>query len=285
MVNFAELMDVMDLRVLGPRSFEGRTPAGRTRPVFGGQFLAQALLAAGRTVETGRSPHSLHAYFLRPGDQDVPIRYDVEAIRDGRGFSHRAVIASQGGKEVFRQIQSFAAPRDAPDYQVPAPVDDVDPTTFPSYLQWCADSSDNPGHDATSEPQPVEIHFEDAPPPKPGSIVTGPIRLWMRLSERVPSEDPVLHAALLAWLSDKSIGDLTVLVLGHCWTDLGANTSSLDHAMWFHRPARADQWLLFTQECPTAAGLRGLARGDFFTNDGRLVASAAQEALITLPDH
>lgn len=274
----------MDLRPLGPTSFEGCTPRGRVRPVFGGQFLAQALLAAGRTVPDGRLPHSLHGYFLRPGDQNTPIRYDVESMRDGRNFNHRCVVASQNGKEVFRQLQSFVARRDAPAYQMPREVTSADPATFVDYMKWCAASSDNAAHDAIAEPQPIEIRFENAPTPSAGSVVIGPQRLWMRLSEPVPSDDPLLHAGLLAWMSDKTIGDFSILPLGHCWTDEGANTSSLDHAMWFHRSFRADEWLLFDQECQSTASMRGLVRGDFVTQDSRLVSSCAQEALVTLPN-
>jgi acyl-CoA thioesterase-2 len=288
-VDLAELLDVLDLRALDGERFEGRSPTGRARAVFGGQFLAQGLLAAGRTVPASRPPHSLHAYFLRSGDPAVPIVYDVEPMRDGRSFSHRQVRATQKGRDVFRLVASFqeASPLQPgprrPEHDDPFPVSGVDPETLPRYEAWALDGTDNPGHDVYTERSPVDIRYEEPPPAAFGQVVRGRQRLWVRLGGDVPGEDPLLHAALLAWMSDKSIADFSTLAHGHRWTDLGANSLSLDHAMWFVRPARADGWLLFEQEAATSVAGRALTRGDMATPQGVRVAAVNQEVLFTLP--
>jgi acyl-CoA thioesterase II len=282
----------LDVTPVGGGAFEGRSPQARSRPVFGGQFLAQALVAAGRTVEAGRVPHSLHAYFLRSGPPYVPICYEVEAVRDGRGFSHREVVARQESKEVFRLACSFQVPAPGLDHDGPAPGVDVgvlggaggagtvDPASFPGYVDWARASTDNQDHEWFTEEPPLDIRFEGAPPPADRTPMVGPWRLWMRMRERVPSDDPVLHAALLAWMSDKTVSDVTLFPHGRRWTDAGSDVLSLDHAMWFLRPSRADEWALFLHEAPFTGGGRGLARGDLFSLGGGRVASVVQEALV-----
>jgi acyl-CoA thioesterase-2 len=295
-MDLGELLDVLDLRPLngaaaaGARRYEGRSPHGRARAVFGGQFLAQALLAAGRSVPAGRPPHSLHAYFLRSGDPAVPILYDVEPLRDGRSFSHRQVRATQDGRDVLRLVASFqerppgSHRSSRAEHDDPVPVSGVDPSTLARYEAWALAGTDNPDHDVYTEPSPVDIRYEDPQPAGFGQVVRGGQRLWMRLAGNVPGEDPLLHAALLAWMSDKTIADFSTLAHGHRWTDVGANSLSLDHAMWFVRPARADRWVLFAQEAATSTAGRALTRGDMATPEGTRVAVVNQEVLLTLPD-
>jgi acyl-CoA thioesterase-2 len=297
-VELTDLLDVLDLEPTGADGdgdgeeggvFIGRTPASRTRSIFGGQFLAQALLAAGATVEAERPPHSLHGYFLRAGDPTVPIRYRVGRLRDGRSFSHRQVDASQDGRDVFRLLASFQRPVEGPDHDeavagaTDAAEEPDDPSLDVDYHAWEAAGTDNPTHDALTAPGPVAIRFRGAPPPEWGQVVRGPQCLWARIVGDVPSDSPLLHAALLAWLSDKTIADFATLAHGRRWVDSGTDSISLDHAMWFLRPARADRWLRFVQESPSSTGGRGLTRGDFVDARGRRVASAVQETLITIP--
>lgn len=255
---------------------------------MGAQFLAQGLLAAGRTVPEGRPPHSLHAYFVRAGDPATPIRYEVEEVRDGRSFSHRQVRASQGGRDVFRLLASFQVPvagaeHDDPPAGGPEGPVEVEPEALANYERWGEAGSDNPGHAWYSEMGPVDIRIEDPPPPQVGQVVRGEQRLWIRLLGTVGSDDPLLHAALLAWLSDKTIADFATLAHGRRWTDHGADSVSLDHAMWFLQRARADQWLLYRQGSPSTGGGRGLTRGELVMPDGVRVVSIMQEVLLTLP--
>ncbi len=265
--------------------FIGRSPADRDRPVYGGQLLAQALMSAGATVEPGRAPHSLHAYFVRSGSAHTPIDYRVERIRDGRSFSHRSVVAFQSGREIFRQMLSFQVPTIGLGYQEPTSVEPgLDPSTFMHYRDWVRDLSDNQDHPWFGEELPVDLRYQDAPAPRPRSPITGVQRIWMRLLGQVPTDDPVLHAALLAWMSDKTISDITMYPHAHSWTDAGFDILSLDHTMYFYEPSRADEWTLFTHEAPATRGGRGLARGDMISLDGRRVGALVQEALLVTPD-
>jgi len=270
-------------------SFIGHSPPDRDRQVYGGQFLAQALMAAAATVEPGRAPHSLHAYFLRTGAARTPIEYRVERIRDGRTASHRAVVATQGDREVFRQLMSFQIDRPGLSHPPPQPMPETDPSTFPSYREWVADLSDNDDHSWFAENLPIDLRLENPPPTRPRGPMNAELRVWMRIAEPVDGQtdanaEEILHAGLLAWLSDKTISDVVLYPHGRSWTDAGADILSLDHAMWFHEPARADQWLLLTHEPVSTRRGRGLARGDYLSADGIVVASIAQEAYIILPE-
>lgn len=283
-MDLTELLTVLTVEAQGGDVFVGHSPADRQRPVYGGQFLAQALLAAGATVEPGRRPHSLHAYFVRSGPPRTPIRYEVNRVRDGRSFSHREVVATQDGKEVFRQIQSFQVPTEGLAHTEPFPVTPgFDPATVIGYRQWVKEASANGEHPWFAEQLPLDLRFEGAPPPQPRAPLGGVLRIWMRITERVPSDDPILHAALLAWMSDKSIGDVVLYPHARSWTDEGHDVVSLDHAMWFYEPSRADEWTLITHESPATNGGRGLARGDLVTLGGRRVGAVAQEALLVTP--
>lgn len=290
-----DIDDLVDLLLVEPRGddrFVGRSPADRDRQVYGGQFLAQALMAAVATVDADRAPHSLHAYFLRTGVAHTPIDYAVERIRDGRTASHRAVVASQDGREVFRQLSSFQVHRPGLAHPPARPVPgDVDPASFPSYRDWVAELSDSDHHSWFSEDLPIELRLEDPPPARPRGPMAADLRVWMRLTGPVTAATGVtgqgrhgLHDALLAWMSDKTISDVVLYPHGRSWTDHGSDILSLDHAMWFHEPVTTDRWLLLTHEPVATRRGRGLARGDFLTTDGTLVASVAQEAFIVLPD-
>jgi acyl-CoA thioesterase-2 len=296
-MDLAELLDILAVRPvadLAPADgaatsasrsvFEGRSPVGRSRSVFGGQFLGQALMAAGATVDADRPPHSLHAYFVRSGDPAIPIRYDVDRIRDGRSFSHRQVVASQDDREVFRMLASFHRVGEGPSHDDRTPLRDVDPATFVVYEDWAETGTDNPDHDVYTEPGPIELRYEDPPPTGPGQRVRGPQRIWARVAGPVADDRPLLHAALLAWLSDKTIADFSTLAHGRRWTDHGTDSVSLDHALWFLRPLRADDWLLYRQGAPSSDGGRAFTRGEFINRAGTRVATVAQEVLITVPD-
>lgn len=285
------LLDILTLRPLGEGPdtdrFEAISQADRPRNIFGGQLLAQALLAAGATVPAGRLPHSIHASFVRGGDTARPLRYDVERIRDGRSFSHRQVTVHQHDRELFRAIVSLHDAAPGPGYEagdlashdVATPVD---PAGLPSYVTWAASGTDNPEHDFYRNPAPVELRYEDAPPEGHGVVVQGPQHLWTRVPGDLP-DGQLLHIALVAWISDLTAADFTTLVHGRRWTDHDADSVSLDHAMWFLRPVRVDDWLRFTNECTSTGGGRGLTEGSFRTADGQLVARLVQEVVLTAP--
>ncbi|MEL6984915.1 MAG: acyl-CoA thioesterase domain-containing protein [Actinomycetota bacterium] len=282
-----ELIDLLTVEPAGPDRFIGHSPADRDRQVYGGQFLAQALLAAAATVDADRPPHSLHAYFLRTGAAHTPIEYRVERIRDGRTASHRAVIATQDGREVFRQLVSFQIERPGLTYPPPRPGPAGDPADMMSYRQWVADLSDSDAHPWFAENLPIDLRLDDPPPTEPRAPMDAALRVWMRVSDpggTIDTIDDAMGAAMLAWLSDKTISDVVLYPHGRSWTDAGSDILSLDHAMWFHEPVRLDQWLLLTHEPVATRRGRGLARGDFLTSGGQLVASVAQEAYIVLPD-
>ncbi len=286
-MDLTELLDVLTVEP-DPEGaadvFVGHSPANRDRPVYGGQFLAQALRAAGATVEPDRRPHSLHAYFVRSGAAKTPIRYEVTRVRDGRSFSHRSVVATQDGREVFRQIQSFQVPTEGLAHTEPFPIaPGFDPAAEIGYRAWVREASTHHDHPWFGEEMPLDLRFEAAPPAQPRTPLGGVLRIWMRITETVPSDDPTLHAALLAWMSDKTISDVVLYPHARSWTDVGHDILSLDHAMWFYEPARADQWVLFTHETPATTGGRGLARGDLVTLGGHRVGAVAQEALLVTP--
>lgn len=284
-MDLSRLLRVIEVDQVDDDAFVGHSPQERSRAVYGGQFLAQALMAASATVEAGRVPHSLHAYFVRSGAALQPIDYRVERIRDGRSFSHRSVVASQDGREVFRQVQSFQVPADGLRHQEPIDIEqDVDPSTMTPYRDWVREYSDNQDHEWFAEHLPVDIRFQDAPLPESRAPFGGIVRIWMKLLGEVPTSEPTTHAALLAWMSDKTISDMTMYPHGRTWTDTGYDILSLDHAMHFFEPSRADRWTLLTHETPATGGGRGLARGDLVTLDGRRVGSVVQEALLVTPD-
>jgi acyl-CoA thioesterase II len=265
------------------RVFEGRSqkmPHGR---VFGGQVLAQCVMAAGITVrdvsaDDARPIHSLHGYFMRPGDDTLPIRFAVEEMRDGNSFSTRRVHAVQKGAPIMSMVCSFQERAGGLDHQDSAPQ-----VPAPEDLRSLADEFrgvDHPGARHIAESRPIELRpvegnlFLDA-----GAAQVATNHVWMRAVERLP-DDPLLHAAVLAYASDYSLLEPVLRRHGLVWTDPRLRVASLDHSMWFHRDARADDWVLYAQESPSAISGRGLAIGSMFSRAGLLVATTAQEGMI-----
>ena len=275
-----DLLQVLKLEQIDVDLFRGQSRKLAGGRVFGGQVLGQALAAAYATIE-GREVHSMHAYFLRAGDPENPIVYEVDRSRDGRGFSSRRVVAIQHGEQIFHMSASFQTPEAAIDRQADMP-DVPPPESVPDMATAIAEAK----RKAPDRPAPFRIHehpfeFRPAELPDPlGEVPREPrVKVWIRLVERVP-DDPVLHQCLLAYTSD-------YFLLGAASLDMRMSSdreqlqmASIDHAMWFHRPARPDEWLLYVLDSPTASGARGFARGSLFTRDGRLVASTAQEGLV-----
>jgi len=282
----AQVLAVLDVQP-DPEAREGsdqflgtsyRPPWGR---IFGGQVLAQSLVAATRTVDVSRPVHSLHAYFLRAGDPAVPITFDVERLRDGRSFSARRTQAIQRGKPILSMISSFQEPSDGLDHQVEMP-DVPGPDELPT-LEDHFGHLDVPAIKQTLLSRPVDMRHVDGPLYlNPGREKVGHQAIWFRAAAPMP-DDPLLHTALLAYASDYSLLESVVRRHGLSWGNAGMKTASLDHAMWFHRWARADEWLLYAQESPSASGARGMGMGRIFTADGKLVASTAQEGMMRLP--
>jgi acyl-CoA thioesterase-2 len=275
------LVSVLDLEELEVNVFRGRSPQENRQRVFGGQVAGQALVAAGRTVEHG-TVHSLHAYFLRPGDPEKPILYQVDRIRDGRSFTTRRVVATQHGHAIFHLSASFQSDEPGPEHQMDMP-DAPDPETLPSFEERMGDalSELSPAMQQwLTRDRPIETRAVAwANPFKP---TTRPPRqlVWIRASGRLPDEPLLLHQCVVAYASDLTLLDTAALPHAIAWGDPGHMMASLDHAMWFHRAFRADEWLLYTQESPTAQGARGFTMGHLFRRDGTLAASVAQEGLI-----
>ena len=276
-----ELLQLLDLETIDVNLFRGIQPDTMLQRVFGGQVAAQALVAGARTVEAPRVVHSLHSYFLRPGDPAVPIVYDVERIRDGRSFSTRRVVARQHGREIFYMTLSSQVPEDGFEHQDRMP-DVPTPQEAPELgallrqvrgeqatawleewasleLRWIGDSRQ--GGLPKSDEQPAQV------------------RLWVRTSGKL-DDDPVVHQAAFTYLSDLTLLGSALVPHG---VDVGSprvQSASLDHTISFHRPFRADEWLLYDQASPSASGARGLGIGRVFREDGTLVATVAQEGLI-----
>ena len=261
-----------------------KQPHGR---VFGGQVLAQGVVASGRTVRSveggaDRRLHSIHAYFMRPGDDTQPITFSVERMRDGRSFSTRRVHAIQHGKPILSMSASFQTPDHGMDHQDPMP-DAPDPMSVPSLAEVFADV-DHPGARHLSQDRAIELrHVEGNLFVAPATERVADQRVWMRAIGELP-EDPLVHEAVMAYASDYSLLESILRRHGKGWRTPGLRAASLDHAMWFHRPARADEWLLYAQHSPSAQGGRGLGIGRMFTADGTLVATVAQEGMLRIPD-
>lgn len=272
-----ELVDLLDLERLEDDLFRGRSPDVSLQRVFGGQVAGQALVAAGRTVTEDRPVNSLHAYFLRGGDPAVPIVYSVERLRDGHSFSARRVVAIQHGTPIFHLTASFAIPGDGLEHQGAMP-DVPDPESLPSMAQLVADAGKEVGT-FLRLPRPIDIRYVDAPPWQVADRGEQPARqrVWMRADGRLP-DDPLLHVCALTYASDMTL--LSTVLIGHGLTFDDVRASSLDHAMWFQRPFRADEWFLYDMDSPSAAGARGLARGRIWSADGRHVVSVVQEGLL-----
>jgi acyl-CoA thioesterase II len=277
-----QLLDTLDLEQLEQNLFRGRSPQNGWQRVYGGQVVGQALVAAARTVEAKeRLPHSLHAYFLRPGDPKVPIIYEVDRIRDGGSFATRRVMAIQHGHPMFSMGVSFHKEEPGFDHQIAMP-DVPAPEDLPSEEELKAKLLPN-------LPEVMRAYWERERP-----IELRPVNLkryispekgdpkqylWIRASGPLP-DDFRLHQCVLAYASDFSLLDTALIAHGRLMFDPRIQMASLDHAVWFHRRFRADEWLLYAQDSPSGQGARGFCRGSIFARDGRLVASVAQEGLI-----
>jgi len=274
------LLDVLDMKSVGDGEFVGSSPKVGPQRVFGGQVAAQALVAAGRTVDPERRVNSLHGYFVRPGDPSELIRYSVENIRDGRSFSVRRSVAYQHGKPIFFMSASFHVGEEGLEHQAPAPPDVPPPDEVPTMADRLARYPERLGIWQVI-PRPIDVRYIGEPGwVRPGDRPADPYqRVWMRVDGRLP-DDPLLHAVLATYASDLTLLDAVLSVHGAVWGPGGFVGASLDHAMWFHWPFRADEWFLYDSWSPNASGGRGLAAGRMFTPDGRHVASAVQEGLL-----
>jgi acyl-CoA thioesterase-2 len=276
-----DLLDVLDLEQLELNLFRGRSPDEQRQRVFGGQVAGQALVAAGRTVDhdgdgrPDRSVHSLHAYFLRPGDPSIPIIYDVDRIRDGRTFTTRRVVAIQHGRAIFNLAASFHVFEEGAEHQDPMP-DAPPPESLPTVQEMIERHTGGAGPEWDPG---IEQRYCDPDSwwdttPRPPDLL-----VWLQAAGRLP-DDPMLHCCVAAYASDLMLLDTPLLPHGLSWMRQQVFGASLDHAMWFHRPFRADEWFLYAQHSPSASGARGLAQGSMFTRDGRLAVTVMQEGLI-----
>ena len=280
MTALADLVDLLDLEAIEVNLFRGVSPDENRQRVFGGQVAGQALVAATRTVDPSRHVHSLHAYFLRPGDPTVPILYEVDRIRDGKSFTTRRVVAIQHGKAIFNLQASFHVLEPGPSYQVTMPAGMPDPETLPDFKTRMAPYKEQMG-DWYDRPRPIDLRHIDGDPFSRQGNPSEQQRVWMRADGRLP-DDPTLHACIVTYASDMTLLDTTVMPLGMSWDTPGMQMASLDHAMWFHRPFRADDWLLYDQHPISTGGGRGLAGGAIYTSDGVLAVSVVQEGLVRL---
>ena len=280
-----EVLELLDLEQVEVNIFRGNSPKDRWQRVFGGQVLGQALVAASRTVEQ-RVCHSLHAYFIRPGDPKIPILYEVDRSRDGKSFTTRRVVAIQHGEQIFNMAASFQVPEAGLEHQF-----DMPKVVGPENLE---PEEQHRARLAHQLPEAIREHFT-----KPGPIDIRPIDedddllnpkklppyqdVWIKAKGTMP-DDLALHQCVLAYASDMTLLDTCLIPHGISWFSGRLQSASIDHAMWFHHAFRMDDWLLYSHDSPSAAGARGFNRGTIFTRDGKLVASVAQEGLIRLRD-
>lgn len=278
-----ELLSILNLEKLEHNLYRGRSPQVQWQRVFGGQTIAQALVAAQRTVEPDRHVHSLHGYFMRPGDITVPIIYEVDRIRDGGSFTTRRVVAIQHGHAIFSLEASFQVEETGLEYQMPMPLDVPPPEELKSQRELLQEATHVPEQIRLfwAKERPLELrpvyaeHYSsrDKLPPLQ--------KVWIRLTGPVPN-DRALRCAVLAYLSDMTLLDTATFAHGRGIFDPDIQAASLDHAMWFHREHPLDGWLLYTQDSPSTSGSRGFTRGALYAQDGTLIASVAQEGLIRL---
>jgi acyl-CoA thioesterase-2 len=277
-----DLLGILDLEPLEVNLFRGRSPQAGWQRVFGGQVIGQALVAACRTVD-GRPPHSMHAYFLLAGDPKVPIIYDVDRIRDGKSFTTRRVVAIQHGQAIFTMAVSFHRDEEGLTHQAKMP-EVPKPEDLPS-------EADVRAGVLPMMPDPVRRYYERERPIELRPVEFGrylgkksedaKFHLWIRTTGKLP-DDPAIHQCVLAYASDMTLLDTALVPHGRTLFEKEFMAASLDHALWFHRPFRADDWLLYAQDSPNLGGARGFSRGLIFSRDGTLVASVAQEGLIRI---
>jgi len=279
-----DLLELLDLEPIEVNLFRGRSPQESWQRVFGGQVIGQALVAATRTVEK-RIAHSLHAYFIRPGDPKIPILYEVDRARDGRSFTTRRVVAIQHGRPIFNMSVSFQVHEQGLDHQFPMP-DVPMPEELETEQQLREKAADRlPAELAKrfARPRPIElrpVNPRDFLDPEAGE----PLQyVWVKAIADLP-DDIGLHQCVLAYATDMTLLDTCMVPHAISWASGKLQSASLDHAIWFHRPFRADEWLLYAQDSPSAFGARGFNRGALYTRSGVLVASVAQEGLIRVKD-
>ena len=276
-----DLLNLLDLEPLDLNLFRGISPQTGWQRVYGGQVIAQALVAAIRTVDASRPPHSMHAYFILPGDPKVPIIYDVERVRDGKSFTTRSVTARQHGHPMFSMLVSFQVQEEGLDHQAEMP-DVTPPEDLP-------DESEMRKNLLPSMPEPVRRYYERERPIEMRPVEfdryggkkypDGRFNLWFRTTGPLP-HDLAIHQCVLAYASDLTLLDASLMRHGRTLFEKEFMAASLDHALWLHRPFRADEWLLYAQDSPNLHGSRAFTRGLIFTRDGTLVASVAQEGLV-----
>ena len=278
-----DLIHLLDLETLEHNLFRGPSRDLGGRSVFGGQVIGQALVAASRTVERG-IPHSLHAYFLRPGDMAAPIVYEVDRVRDGNSFTTRGVQAIQFGQPILSMMTSFQKDESGLEHQsampdVPQPEDL--PTQTELNQRWMEEAGPIPERVREALLRELAIEFKRVAPWNPLKPVKREPRqyIWFRAAGRLP-DDPMLHQCVLAYASDFNLLSTAMRPHGRSWFEPGMAVASIDHAIWFHRPLRADDWLLYAMDSPTSQSARGLSRGEIFDRQGRLVASVVQENLM-----
>jgi acyl-CoA thioesterase-2 len=279
-----DLLTILDLEHLDLNLFRGRSPQVGWQRVFGGQVVGQALVAAVRTVDAGRPPHSMHAYFLLPGDPKIPIIYDVDRIRDGGSFTTRRVTARQHGHPIFSMLVSFhASEPDQLDHQADMP-DVPDPESLPSESEVRATilpTMPDPVRRYYERERPIELRPVEFERYLGKKFPDGKFNVWVKTTGPLP-DDPAIHQCVLAYTSDMGLLDTALVPHGRTLFEKEFMAASLDHALWLHRPFRADEWLLYAQDSPNLHGSRGFARGLVFKRDGTLVASVAQEGLVRL---
>lgn len=277
------LLSIIDLEPLEVNLFRGRSPQSGWQRVFGGQVIGQALVAACRTVAeiAERPPHSLHAYFLLAGDPKVPIIYEVERLRDGRSYTTRRVTAIQHGRPIYSAMVSFHGAEQGFDHQFEMPRV-PDPETLPSELELkerILPLMPDPVRGYYERERPIELRPVEFERYLGKAHPEGRFHVWIRTTGRLPDE-PAIHRCVLAYASDMLLLDSAMIPHGRTLFEKDIMAASLDHGMWFHRPFRADEWLLYCQDSPNSCGGRGFGRGLIFARDGTLIASVAQEGVI-----
>jgi acyl-CoA thioesterase-2 len=275
------LLALLDVEEIDADLYRGQNESGRPGRIFGGQVAAQSLVAASRTVAAGRSAHSLHGYFLRPGDPTVPVIYTVQRLRDGKSFATRHVIALQRGKAIFDASVSFQIAERGYEHQMPMP-EAPPPESLPTREELVRrhfDAIPEADRHWVAQKRAIDTRHAELPTFFGGGPRRGTSLVWFRVPCRL-GDDLDRHQHLLTYMSDMTLLDNVVLPHGRRGALGPLMVASIDHALWFHRPARVDDWLLYVQDSPSAAGARGFARGSIFARDGTLVASVAQEGLM-----
>ena len=274
------LIDLLDLETIEVNVYRGKHPAEERQRTFGGQVAAQALMAAGRTVEKGRV-HSLHSYFLRPGDPRIPILYEVDRIRDGRSFTTRRVVAVQHGRAIYNMQASFHTEEISLEHQVAMPIVPGPETVAPLLDRIKAEWGN--ADEWSKRDHPIDQRFLGELPWSPDRDKEPRERTWIR-ADGTLADDPLLHACVVTYASDMSLLDSVLAPHSVRWDDGSFMVASLDHCMWFHRDVKADEWMLYDTDSPIAHGGRGLARGFLFNQTGELCVSMVQEGLTRMVD-